>query len=161
MITFTRATQHFTTFGLGLVCVANYTESYHATAFILEFMVAILYHAIRLVDPSLLGYEDPTLYTRVTRFFPPLDRYIFIWAGLQLQHTLVPLMAWTWTEPEDETLALTLLVVYIALNHFCWKVQGIPAYPIQARLYAYSPYLYFLALIHILPLCSLCARLFM
>lgn len=139
IVSLTRATQHFTLFSLLLV-VCALASGHRETAVVatsLELLVFFLYHGIASYDPTLLGYDNPDLIRECMGWRPPFSRYIVVWLGLHIQHTLAPFILWGYAEhrPEDESLVFGALFFYIMWNHFCWSVQGRPAYPIQEKLW--------------------------
>jgi hypothetical protein len=147
MIRFTRATQFFTLYSMLMVIAALITESREiaVVASVLEGMVFLLYHGICSYDAKLLAYDRHDIVEMCTGWLPPMNRYVFVWVGLHIQHTLVPTLLWSTVKhyPEDEWLVLLALTVYLALNHLCWLVQGHPAYPIQEILYGKGRHVYY------------------
>lgn len=158
IIILTRATQHFTLYALMMVVLATYTDNHELSviAASLECLMFVLYHMICFIDPNYLGYDNPDLIRECARLRPPLNRYFIVWLGLHFQHTIVPIVMMQnlkYHEPEDWIYVMIALMVYIQWNHFCWKVQGLPAYPIQNILYAFHPNIYYSSLFLCIVLC--------
>jgi hypothetical protein len=148
IIRLTRATQFFTLFGQTLVTIALFTNhtSLTVVAFVLDLVVAILYHGICRIDPSLLSYDDPHLARKVTALLPPMDEHFIVWLGLHGQHTVVPLLLWMSGVPfqhyvSDTWICMGLFILYSIHNLFCWKVNGIAAYPIQQVMWDHGLYI--------------------
>ncbi len=140
IIVLTRSTQYFTLFAQFWLIVALISENPVAqlVAQSTGTAVFILYHGFTSVDPMSLSYHDEGMVREATRLFPPpMNRYIVGWFGLHFQHTVCPLMAWYlhgWYTWDNANRASLLGLVFLPWSLFCWKVQGIPAYPFMKRL---------------------------
>jgi hypothetical protein len=148
IIRLTRATHFFTLFGQTLVTLALFTGHRRLTvvAVVIEIVVAILYYGITLRKPSLLSYDDPTFVRKVTRLYPPTDQHIIVWLVLLWQHLFIPLLLWLGGEPfehhaRDTVMCLLVFTLFSMWNYFCYLVQGVFAYPIQAHLMSQGRYL--------------------
>lgn len=152
LVRLTRCTQHFTLYAQGWLIVALWTEhrEYVVIAMVLETVVFILYQGIVWLDPTLLAHDEKEFALKVTRWIPPLDKDFFSYLGLQIQHFLCPLHLWISGtpphHPEDQWWILLTLVTYVGWNHLCWKIQGIPPYPLQQILLEMGVGIYLVAL---------------
>jgi hypothetical protein len=136
IIVTTRSFQHLTVYAKLILILYLLTEiqALGPVAHFLEIFVFVCYHSIVTYDPKLLTH-DITVSKKVTGFWPPMDKHIFPWIGLHIQHTLCPLHAMLMPGVVyDQTGILSLFVAsvgYVCWNYYCWYVQGIPVYPFQ------------------------------
>ena len=109
----------------------------------LSWSVFFLYHGINYVDPMYLAYHSKELVREVVRWTPPFSRYIVIWFGLHLQHTIFPFYLHYLAKIHsissekfliNTTNSMSIMILYLAWHLFCWDVQGIPAYPFLSML---------------------------
>jgi len=138
MILLTRASCYLTLWTQALVLLALQRESTE-TWFVAEtatWVVFSLYHVINYLDVSLLSHHDLALTQAVVRWLPPTTglRHLVIWAGLHLQHTVLPFYMATHRpgayQPRLLVSGYITMCAYILWHTFCWGVQGVPAYPL-------------------------------
>jgi hypothetical protein len=140
VIRFTRSTQYFTNYAKGWLIYAIFSGSERASciALALGTTVAVLYYGLLMFDRALIVHpENMDIARRLLGPLPPPDLVLgFTWIGLHFQHIACPSYLWirggfqcTATSVSD---SIIVVLVYIAWNHACWKVQGAPAYPAQS-----------------------------
>lgn len=141
VIQLTRSTSFLTLFSQFLLIVSLFLHTSReiaVVAMVLETVVFFLYHVFTAIDSGLLSYHDPEFTKKATAWLPSMDKTSIAWAALHLQHTVCPLHLWVTGGIEhrstDVWWSVGLVLGYVGWNHFCWRVQGNPTYPIQQKL---------------------------
>ena len=141
LILISRSLCHLTQFGQWWIIAALFTKNNDVffVAQAISWIIFCLYHGMNLWNPQLLAYHEKNLVDQVVRWSPPSHPFhVLIWFGLHYQHTLPPLymhyFAYTnvITYSENTRGALytvVAMIVYTLWHLYCWKIQGIPAYP--------------------------------
>lgn len=146
MIRFTRCTQFFTLYAQAwlILAISSEVHACKAIAKVTSTMVCALYYVLVGINPMLLSWDaDVELVRKVTRIYPPRDRYVVVWAALHFQHLACPLYFYlvdfvTINPIEgDGLVCVYALFGYVGWTLVTWRVQGKPAYPIQQRLAAH------------------------
>jgi len=146
----TRATQYLTLYAqfwiiIGMYCMTSTTMFIAQT---ISWFVFCLYHGINNIDKKYLAYHSEELVNEVVSWKPPKDlQHKIIWFGLHWQHTFFPFYLHYFAYKNNISYnnnfyavvcSYVVIGLYVVLHLFCWKVQGIAAYPFMNRLRAIS-----------------------
>lgn len=153
IILLTRITQYYTILSQLLLIVSLLCDKKELVvlAHIYQTCLFLLYYGIVYFDVGHITYVEnfPNVeyIKRVVAFTPPIyskDKTEMIaWATLNTQHLLAPLYFWVEgylfkSIKHDNSLIMEVNIIFILYglwNFFCWHVQGVPAYPIQKKVY--------------------------
>jgi hypothetical protein len=110
----------------------------------ISWVVFVLYHGMNFIDPVHLAYHPKEMIDKVIKLIPPIHPFYFIiWCGLHYQHTLPPFYLYYLACEHDVIYnnnkngvyyTMFAMSIYCSWHMFCWKVQGIPAYPFLKEL---------------------------
>lgn len=148
VIILTRACQHLTLYSQFWTIIALYYKT-PLTMFVAQTMsilVFFLYHGFNYFDSKHLAYHPKELVEQVINIFPPMNKYIVVWMGLHFQHSVFPFYIYYISrkydlnnyEPHMLFYSFTVMTAYILFFNYCWKVQGIAAYPFLNELNKHS-----------------------
>jgi hypothetical protein len=140
IILIVRSCPYLTTYSQFWFLVAIYDRGPTAIFVGLSFAwgILILYHSINFINPMHLSYHPEEIVLKVTGLKPPNDKLVVIWCGLHLQHTFPVMYLHYLAYSRDINyqhnysaffVSMLLVAFYIVWHLFCWRVQGIPAYP--------------------------------
>jgi hypothetical protein len=145
LILVTRSCPYLTLYTQFWIIVALYymTPTTMFIAQTLSWFVFCVYHGINYIDKKHLAYHSEEFVKKVVSWKPPKWPLVIVWFGLHWQHTIFPfyLHYLTYKYDIDYTnsfyavmCSFGVMAFYLVWHTFCWKVQGIAAYPFLNRL---------------------------
>jgi hypothetical protein len=140
MIIITRSCPYLTLYTQFWIILAMYNMT-PITMFIaqsLSWFVFCVYHGINYIDTKHLAYHPEEFVKEVVSWKPPKGPLVVVWFGLHWQHTIFPFYLHYLTYKHEIDYSNNIYAVlcsfgvmafYLVWHLFCWKVQGIAAYP--------------------------------